>query len=251
VLHRTRTAAAVCILMVSTGLFAASVGFATSAQASGTSAPAGPSGILPPSATPLGYSLTDMTKEVAQFTTSGNQAAYYPNTPFQILYTQQTQSEFIGPCAPVYTGKCGEASFDPSTGPAGTFTVKPGTMFYVPIANSDDSPPVIAPYPTTPEQAKAYFFNPLTGGGKDISITIDGKTTPLGPAYVAGPVTTAPLQDGGGTHIVTVGVFMPPLTPGSHTVEMKATQSSPAIRAAYQTLDFLSSDFTYKVDVSQ
>jgi hypothetical protein len=214
-----------------------------------TSSPAiaGPSGVLPASATPKGYSLTDMTKEVALFTTSGNDPANYPNVPFQILHTQQTASDIIGDCV---TGPCGVFVHDPSVGPAGMFTVKPGTMFYVPIANLDDSPPVVGSYPTTAKEARVYFFDPTQGGGKDISVTIDGTKTPLGPAYVAGPVTTEPLLDGGGTHMVTLGAFLTPLTPGSHSVRIRATQSSPAIRAAYG-FDFLRQDFTYVVDVSQ
>lgn len=49
VLGRTRVALAGWILMVSTGLFAASVGFATSAQASGTNASANAANhVIPP-----------------------------------------------------------------------------------------------------------------------------------------------------------------------------------------------------------
>jgi hypothetical protein len=43
---------------------------------------------------------------------------------------------------------------------------------------------------------------------------------PLGAAYLAGPVTTAPLPDGGGTHILTVGAFLSPLSPGQYTVSI-------------------------------
>jgi hypothetical protein len=216
-----------------------------------TPAIAGPSGVLPASTTLNGYSLTRMAREVALFTTSGNNPTYYPTTPFQILYTQQTAFDPPGNCAPAYTGSCGVVFHDPSGGPAGVFPVKPDTTFYVPIANLDDSPPVIGTYPNTPAGAKIYFFDPLQGGGRDISITIDGTTTLLGSAYVAGPVVSPkPLLDGGGRHIITLGVFVSPLTPGNHTVEIRATQSSPAIRAAYG-YDFQRLDFTYDVDVSQ
>ena len=43
-------------------------------------------GVLPPPATPKGYSLDDMSRLTALFTTSFNNPRYYPDTPFQILY---------------------------------------------------------------------------------------------------------------------------------------------------------------------
>ena len=76
-------------------------------------------GVLPPSATPKGYSLADMSRLTALFTTSGNQASYYPKTPFQVLYVN----------------------------PGNSFTVRRGTMFYVPLWNADDSPPVVGKFP--------------------------------------------------------------------------------------------------------
>ena len=42
--------------------------------------------VLPPKATPLGWSLDDMANAVANFSISGNDPAYYPETPFQIIY---------------------------------------------------------------------------------------------------------------------------------------------------------------------
>ena len=46
--------------------------------------------VLPASATPSGYSLQDMAAEMALFSTSGNDPAYYPVTPFQIIYLNGT-----------------------------------------------------------------------------------------------------------------------------------------------------------------
>ena len=46
----------------------------------------GGSGVLPASAKPFGYSLADMTRLLAVFTTSGNVEAFHPDTPFQILF---------------------------------------------------------------------------------------------------------------------------------------------------------------------
>lgn len=45
------------------------------------------SSVLPPSAHPHGWSLDRMTAALAQFSTSGNNPAYAPATPFQILAT--------------------------------------------------------------------------------------------------------------------------------------------------------------------
>src|SRR4029077_19730698 len=87
-------------------------------------AAAGGGKVLPVTARPLGYSLADMAEELAFFDTSGNNLAFYPDTPFQILY----------------------ADFSNPTG-ANTFTVKKDTMFFVPPFSIDDSPPVIGNFP--------------------------------------------------------------------------------------------------------
>jgi hypothetical protein len=42
--------------------------------------------VLPPTAIPLGWSIDDMAAAVANFSISGNDLAYYPDTPFQIVY---------------------------------------------------------------------------------------------------------------------------------------------------------------------
>jgi hypothetical protein len=44
--------------------------------------------VLPPEARVLGYSLDDMASAVANFSISGNDPAFYPNTPFQIIYNR-------------------------------------------------------------------------------------------------------------------------------------------------------------------
>ena len=48
--------------------------------------------VLPPRATPHGYSLDDMASALALFDTSGNDLQFYPKTPFQILF--QDPSKF-------------------------------------------------------------------------------------------------------------------------------------------------------------
>src|SRR6476659_5160909 len=105
--------------------------------------------VLPPNAEPHGYSLTDMTRAVARFNDSGNDPAYYPDTPFQILYVNR----------PNHTG---------------SFTVKPGTAFYVPVVNVNDSPPVLGVFPTTPAEARRYLTDPAQLGGHDFKIVVDG-----------------------------------------------------------------------------
>src|SRR5919109_644876 len=86
-------------------------------------------GILPPKAKPHGYTLADMARAVALFTTSGNNPDFYPDTPFQILFADPDSFTF---------------DFDGNvltqTG-SNTFTVKAGTAFYMPMFNADDSPP--------------------------------------------------------------------------------------------------------------
>src|SRR5882672_10200224 len=69
------------------------------------SAQGGGGNVMPAHASPHGYSLEDMAREMAYFNTSGNDTNYYPDTPFQILYA----------------------------GGANRFTVKPGTPFFVPV----------------------------------------------------------------------------------------------------------------------
>jgi hypothetical protein len=215
------------------------------------------SGVLPASATPAGYSLADMTRLLALFTTSGNDPSRYPDTPFQILYTNPdptlNQTNFVtkdhAPCpTPPPNPQCGY--FSTQTGAfSNTFRVEPGTMFFVPVDNADDSPPVVEPFPTTPRGAKSYVFDPQQLGGRGFTVIIDSKSVPLGPGYVAGPVETPPLLDGGGTHIITLGAFLGPLTPGSHTVRIKGGYFGAGIEKTYQ-FAFVSEDFTYQIEVT-
>jgi hypothetical protein len=164
-----------------------------------------------------------MSRLTALFTTSGNNPAYLPNTPFQILYVKSSQPSL--------------------------FKVEAGTMFYVPLWNADDSPPVAGVFPTTPIQAKWYFFDPAQLGAS-FRILIDSNTTELGPQYVAGPVTTPPLLDGGGTHFVTIGAFLYPLSPGTHTVRIQGGLYGKLIEATYG-IPSVSEDISYTVHVSK
>ena len=200
--------------------------------------PAGASGsaVLPAFARPHGSSLTDMARATALFTTSGNDPAQEPRTPFQILhYDPATFAATPDGGGIVLSG-------------TNTFAVRPGTFLYLPVQSVDDSPPVLGTFPTTPAQARHYLFDPSLYGGHDFVATIDGVATRLGPAYLAGPVTTPPLLDGGGTHIITLAAFIGPLPPGTHTVTISGEVSGTSLEPTYG-ITFLRDDFSYTVNV--
>ena len=177
-----------------------------------------------------------MTAALAQFSTSGNSQASYPTTPFQILYTAPN----TGTLVPVDGGYEALNS--------NNFVVSAGTYFSVPLWNADDSPPIVGVWPATHHQAISYFFDPSQVGGRDFAITIDGHRTPIGPPYLAGPITTGPLQDGGGTHIITLGAFVRPLPVGSHTISIGGGVFGSDIPETYP-FAFLEQDITYTVTV--
>jgi hypothetical protein len=211
----------------------AAIGALCSAMASSAHATSSP--VLPPTAKPHGWSLERMTAALAVFTASGNNLAFYPDTPFQILYARTIVSSGNPPGGLTFTG-------------SNTFMVRPGTKFFVPMQNVNDSPPFPAPFPGTREEAIPYFFDDDHYGARDWQISVDGKRTPIGSGYLAGPVTTPPLPDGGGTHMITLGVFLHPLSPGTHTVTISGGLFGAALADTYG-IAFLSSEFTYTVIV--
>lgn len=79
---------------------------------------------------------------------------------------------------------------------------------------------------------------------------VDGKATSIGPEFLSGPIeqTNPPLQDGGGTHLIQLGAFLTPLTPGSHVVEIVGQVASLPL---FNTYGFgcLQEDDTYLVRV--
>jgi hypothetical protein len=239
--HRHRTPR-IAVVIIATGAWHSRVG--RQQQEGGTGA-----GILPPTANPHGHSLRDMSRLIAAFTASGNNPIYFPKTPVQILYTDPSLVSSNADDCTTFAPLCGlTVTQNAGTTFSNVFTVKAGTMFYVPVLNADDSPPVVGTFPTTPSQAKHYVFDPAQLGGKDFAVQIDGKTVELGPGYVAGPVTTRPLPDGGGTHFVTIGAFLNPLTPGVHTVRIQGGYFGAAFKTS-TGLDFLGENFTYRVRV--
>jgi len=198
--------------------------------------------VLPPTDRPYGYSLTDMSQKTAPFNVSGNDPQYYPKTPFQVLYADSSKSTLES----VNGGTA-------VTGGNKFKHVSPETSFYVPLLTVDDSPPILGgkdAFPHDSSTAAAYFFDQDQVGVTDTEIIVDGKSTLVGAAYLAGPVQTQPLPDGGGTHIITLGVFLSPMSKGKHTVEIKGEFAGEFFRTAYPTLgNFLSEDFTYVVHV--
>jgi hypothetical protein len=164
--------------------------------AGGTSSIAGGGGgpVLPASATPSGYTLDDMAAELALFSTSGNKLAYYPDTPFQILYISDTN----------------------------TFCVPAGTRFFVPVFFIDDSPPILGTFPDDADDIADYVFGADQLGGYDMQIVVDGQATTLGPEYLGSTHVSAGLLDGGGHNFIQLGGFLTPLAPGKHTVTIIA-----------------------------
>jgi hypothetical protein len=206
-----------------------------SAMASGALATSSP--VLPPAAKPHGWSLERMTGALAVFSASGNTTAY-PDTPFQILYVRPGEGQFVLP------PDCGVARASGSS----TFMVQPGTKFFVPMQNVDDSPPFPAPFPENNEEAIPYFFGDAQYGARGWEISVDGNRTPIGSGYLAGPVTTPPLPDGGGTHMITLGVFLHPLSPGTHTVTINGGLFGHALCGTYGFRSLVA-EFTYTVIV--
>src|SRR5262249_48798123 len=123
----------------------------TAARAQG-----GGGSVLPPTATPHGYSLADMAEDTAFFNTGNRDPGDVPDTPFQVL-------------------------FSPVNAPTPVFTVSPRTIFYVPVVYSDDSPPILGDFPdvTDPAAVAHYYFDPGELGAVFIQIEVDGQVTSL------------------------------------------------------------------------
>jgi hypothetical protein len=192
------------------------------------------SDIFPPNANPSGYSLERMAAEHALFTSSGNDPAFYPQTPFQVLFASSIDAEPDGDGL-VVTG-------------ANTFDVPKGTRMYLPILHVNDSPPVIGTFPSAPGSvATDYFFSPSQVGAEPAVITIDGKATTIGAPFLAGPVATPILFDGG-NHIMTLAAFVKPLKRGTHTIHASGSVSGDAFSQAFG-LSLLRFEFSYTITI--
>jgi hypothetical protein len=179
---------------------------------------------MPAQAQPRGYSLADLAQATAAFEVDSRDPLDLPPLPFQLLFT-------------------------PGGGDSNMFTVRPGTMFYVPLLTIDDSPPILGNFPVNVNDRaalEAYVFGLDQIGVDLLQIIVDGKVTNLGPEYVVG-VTTPPLPDGGGTHYIVPAAVLGPLSPGNHTVVIRNHASGAAVVAFFGgPVGFLG---TYKITV--
>ena len=125
------------------------------------------------------------------------------------------------------------------------FSVALGTPLYVPIFNVNDEPPVLGVFPTTTAQAEPYFFGQSQYGGRDFEVIVDGTSRQIGPAYLAGPVRIA---GSGGSHVITLGAFVHPLSVGTHTVEIRGGIFGDLVDDTYGVTS-IQEDFTYTVEV--
>jgi hypothetical protein len=174
----------------------AALAFTPGAQAAGGN-------VLPPTATPLGWSIDDMGAAIANFSASGNDPAYYPDTPFQIIYRH----------------------------PGNGFTVKPGTFFFVKVFYIDDSPPIIGDWPADKSAAANYVFGRTELGAHDLQIEVDGKVFSLDdPGYIGGPVLT-PDSPSGSDHLIQVGAYLTPMSKGTHHVTIRGVLDGDAMVA--------------------
>ncbi len=149
--------------------------------------------VLPADTIVNGFSLTDAAIAIAPFQdqlTIGPDSSLLPDTPFQLL-----------------------------TLAADTYNVTSDTYFYVPLSSANNSPPILGNFPSDSSQNAFYWFDPTQLGGQNLSITVDGRVTPIGSDYLAGPVTkTLPF---GGNSTVVLAAFLSPLSPGEHTVQIQ------------------------------
>jgi hypothetical protein len=163
--------------------------------------------VMPATAKPHGYSLSDLAGATAAFNVSSRDPANSPpDIPFQVLFTS-------------------------ADGNSNEFTVGHGTMFYVPLIYIDDSPPILGDFPddlNDRAELEAYVFGSDQIGVDLLQIVVDGETTDLGPEYAVG-VTTPPLPDGGGTHYIVAAAVLSPLAPGKHTVVIRNHISGAAV----------------------
>jgi hypothetical protein len=209
------------------------LGFAVPAQAQ-----SGSSAVLQPGDTPQGYTLGAMAETSATFMASGNDPQYYPTTPFLVLHVPpgDRRSEQKPDGGIAITG-------------SGEFTVEVGTPVYVPIFSVDDSPPVVGSFPTDHASAADYFFGPTEVGGS-FELYVDGVLldNQALASYLVGPVPTATLPDGGGSAIVTLGVFLSTLGAGEHVVEISGSVSGDAVQTS-MSIPYMNEELVYFVTV--
>jgi hypothetical protein len=164
--------------------------------------------VLPPQAKPHGYSLMDAAAATAYFNTGPRTPADLPGDfPFQILYLTADN----------------------------TFSVKTGTMLYVPVITSDNRDALYWEFPdvTDPAAVSAYYFDPEQLGAEFIRIVVDGNVNELGPEYAIGVEMPQPRPSEGVSDYTVVAAFLTPLTKGVHTVVIAARLSGTFILNAF------------------
>lgn len=175
--------------------------------------------ILPASAKPLGWTIDDMAAAIANFSITGNDPTFYPDTPFQIIYRH----------------------------PGNSFTVAPGTYFYVKLVFIDDSWPIIGDWPADKSGAAKYIFGRAELGAHDLEMEVDGKVFSLDdPGYIGGPVLTPDSPDGS-AHLIQLGAYLTPLAKGVHSVTIRGVMDGDAMLAAIG--EPFSVEITYSVTV--
>ena len=196
--------------------------------------------VMPATAKPHGYSLDDMTVKMAPFQTSGNNMAFYPKTPFQILY----MAAFNPPVSFSCPDNKGVGILFQGTN---SFMVTSGTPFFVPLWAADDSPPVLPPFPIHASMAGDYFFDPALVGARDTVVIVDGQTTTLDKDYV-GYAYFADALPNSAHGIVLLGAFLTPMSVGTHTVTIKGTIAGDGV-LTYWGAPCYAEDYSYLVKV--
>jgi hypothetical protein len=197
--------------------------------------------VLPSSSTPKGYSLTTMLTALAQFQASYNQAKYYPQTPFQILFVDPSKTV-------VSRTTCPDGGRGVRQTGTNSVVVTAGSPFFVPVAYVDNSSPTLGTFPTSPSTATAYFFGTDSYGAQGFQITVDGQVSPMSAAYLAGPVQfSQPLVDHA-TVALQLGAFVNTMTVGRHTVSLSGGFFGSGLVDTYK-LHCAVQDFSYLVTV--
>jgi len=178
---------------------------------------AGGGKVLPPTARPHGYSLTEMASLTGTFNANPPRDGVPPTakTPFVMLYVRPDGDS--------------------------VFTVRPGTPLYVPIVYSSDNGIDV----TDQDEVADLYFSPDQFGAKTLDIVVDGEATSL--IRVGYPVGAVIPQKGGEPlEYTTVAAFLNPLPPGKHTVTIQALFDGELLGG--ETFEFLS---TFTVVVKQ
>src|SRR4051812_22850524 len=196
---------------------------------------------LPRQAKLQGVSRAEAATIVAPFTAAlnaglGIRLEYLELLPFQVLYVDPETVAF-------------EFEDGGITGVGSNhFTVPTGTGFYVPIINADDTG-VDAPFfPTNDAGTVPYFFGRSQFGAEGMTIIVDGQATEIGSSYLSRLLSFPEGLPSGATRYLTLGVFLTPLTPGTHTITIRGAFTGAALQERYG-LEFFGEEITYMVEV--